>query len=341
MAKFLSIFNNKGGVGKTTITWNVADALAVNGKRVLTIDFDPQCNLSIAILGEKKFSEVLPQENHPYGTTIRSYLQRFLQNTGDFDFFSHKGVNTHENVSVVAGDFWLNVYAESLSVGGDLLTGTGITKYAVLRDLVDFAERKENVKYDYVLIDLPPSFGSIVRAALYCSDYFIVPATSDTYSSYCIGLIAQMLPEFIQDWNDGYARFAKSNPHINKYKQLGRPKFGGMIFNGFDMRSGSHVKADKIHLDHLKKAIKSKFIDNDAVICGDVGGDGVIGEVEDMNVLIQNSIWQSIPIRNLRGVGPLKTLQEKGNWASNQIRQIGEIGNAFDEIAKKIIANLK
>jgi chromosome partitioning protein len=59
MAKFISIFNNKGGVGKTTLTWNLADALAEKGKRILLIDFDPQCNLSIAMLGADEFKSLV------------------------------------------------------------------------------------------------------------------------------------------------------------------------------------------------------------------------------------------------------------------------------------------
>jgi cellulose biosynthesis protein BcsQ len=51
MAKIISVFNNKGGVGKTILTWNIGDALARRGKKVLLVDFDPQCNLSLAVLG--------------------------------------------------------------------------------------------------------------------------------------------------------------------------------------------------------------------------------------------------------------------------------------------------
>ncbi len=61
MAKFISMFNNKGGVGKTTLTWNLADALAEQKKRVLLVDFDPQCNLSIAMLGSERFKQFVSQ----------------------------------------------------------------------------------------------------------------------------------------------------------------------------------------------------------------------------------------------------------------------------------------
>src|SRR5260370_20148038 len=89
MAKIISVFNNKGGVGKSTICWNLGNALGDLGKRVLLIDFDPQCNLSIAMLGETTFVRALPAQNQPYGTTVRAYLQRFLQNTGSEEVFLH------------------------------------------------------------------------------------------------------------------------------------------------------------------------------------------------------------------------------------------------------------
>src|ERR1700686_100199 len=117
MSKVISVFNNKGGVGKSTICWNLAHSLGVLDKKVLLIDFDPQCNLSIAMLGEDVFVKNLPTQNVPYGKTIRSFLQRFLQNTGGEEVFLHNGQHTSNNVDLVAGDFWLNIYADSLNVG--------------------------------------------------------------------------------------------------------------------------------------------------------------------------------------------------------------------------------
>lgn len=355
MAKIISIFNNKGGVGKTVITWNLGDALARAGKRTLLIDFDPQCNLSIAILGEEKFRTVLPTESTPYGKSIRSYLQRFLQNTGGEEVFLHHGNKHHsDNLSLVAGDFWLNVYAESLNVGADLLTGTGIAKFVVLKKLVAAAEKKAGSKFDFVLIDLPPSFGGLVRAALYSSDYLIVPCTSDNFSAYCVGLIGQMLPSFLADWRAGLKRFSESNPAFKDYNKLGKPKFAGWIFNGYDTAkkrfstSGEKVMmlADKAHHGRLSEAIQEDLVAILKSKATETGYDAVspnspvdyqLGGVEDMNVLIQNSLWQSIPVSQLNKVKQVGQLGDRASWAANQADQIKRLRKTFKELGNCVI----
>lgn len=362
MSKIISIFNNKGGVGKTSLCWNIADSLGRKGKKVLIIDFDPQCNLSIAVLGDENFVEILPNQNSPYGTTIRAFLQRFLQNTGGEETFIHKGENTSENVDLVAGDFWLNIYADSLNVGADLLSGTGLSKYIVLRTLVNKLEEIKNEKFDFVIIDLPPSFGSLVRASFYSSDYFIVPCTSDNFSEYCVGLIGQMIPSFIRDWQDGLTRFKESNPHFTEFDTLGQPKFAGWIFNGFDTAKERRTKAeldagvpekdkimmraDKTFHESLQQAIDEDLIEslntsisNYVPIADNIQkGNNQIGEIEDANVLIQNSLWLNVPLGQLHNFQQVKSLNNRTNWAQNQVEQIVLLRNKFDEIADNIIA---
>jgi len=346
MTRIISVFNNKGGVGKTILTWNIGDALARLGKKVLLIDFDPQCNLSLAILGEDTFNGKLPTENKPYGTTVRAYLQRFLQTTGGSEVFLHQNEknNTHENVKLIAGDFWLNVYGESLNVGNDLLAGTGISKYVVLNDMVAEAAKKGREYFDYVLIDLPPSFGSLVRVALYSSNYYIVPCTSDTFSAYCVSLIGQMLPKFLDDWKTGIKRFKEDNPHFKEFDHLGSPKFAGWIFNGFDTRGESEdgekkqIKADQVHYGRISDAVKEHLIQNEKLRSANgIVDDGILGKIEDMNTLIQNSIWLNVPIGQLGEFKPVRNLRDSGKWASNQLKQIELLKNQFEKIAKNII----
>jgi chromosome partitioning protein len=358
VAKIISIFNNKGGVGKSTICWNLADTLGRLGKKVLLIDFDPQCNLSIAMLGEQQFVDTLPQQNAPYGTTIRAFLQRFIQNTGGEELFLHTGEHTSANVRLVAGDFWLNVYADSLNVGSDLLTGTGLSRYVALRRIVQSAETKYG-PIDYVVVDLPPSFGSLVRAAFYSSDYFIVPCTSDSFSVYCVSLIGQMVPTFITDWTSGLNRFKQSNPHFTDFDLLGRPRFSGWVFNGFDTarerRTQTEIlagvqpgprqmmRADQTMHDRLQQAI-SQLV---ATLTADIAtynpiapnapANYRIGEIEDANVLIQNSLWLHVPLGELASHEQVLTLQDRTNWRPNQLDQIALLRTKFDELALQVL----
>lgn len=359
MGKLISIFNNKGGVGKSTICWNLAHALGKLDKKVLLIDFDPQCNLSIAMLGDEQFVKALPTQNVPYGKTIRSFLQRFLQNTGGEEVFCHEGQHTNKNVELVAGDFWLNIYADSLNVGNDLLMGSGLSRYVALRKIVSAAEAKKGTTYDFVLIDLPPSFGALVRAAFYASDYYIVPCTSDNFSVYCVGLIGQMVPNFISDWQIGLNRFKETNPHFSEFDALGRPVFAGWIFNGFDttrrrrsaddiaageqVNEKQMVQADKTMHDKVAKAISADLVTSlqnritgYAPVAKQLNSNYRIGDIEDANVLIQNSLWLSVPIGDLDRHEQVVSLQDRRRWADNQLQQIKLIQRKFQEAAKAV-----
>jgi cellulose biosynthesis protein BcsQ len=358
MATVISVFNNKGGVGKSTICWNLADALGHLGRSVLLIDFDPQCNLSIAMLGENLFIKALPTQNVPYGTTIRAFLQRFLQNTGGEEIFLHKGQETNQNVSLVAGDFWLNVYADSLNVGSDLLTGTGLSRYVALQKIVAAAEVKNDGPFDFAIIDLPPSFGALVRAAFYSSRYYVVPCTSDNFSVYCVGLIGQMVPSFIKDWQNGLGRFKDANPYFTDFDNFGKPVFAGWIFNGFDtarkrrdpgeilanapLGEKEMIQADRTMHGRISLAISDDLvapllkISGFGAIASGLPANYRIGDIEDANVLIQNSLWLNVPIGRLDAYDQVVSLQDRRRWATNQVEQIQLIRDKFDATAKLI-----
>ena len=352
MAKVIALFNNKGGVGKTTTIWNLATSLSAKGKKVLAIDFDPQCNLSIAALGDEEFAKCLSSsENLPYGKTIRAFALPYIQQSAPGKAYIEKPkCNQNDNLDIVPGDFWLNNFSDILNVGTDVIGGAGLYRFLMPSSLIDSVEKEFNKQYDFVLIDLPPSFNSLVRAALYSSDYFLVPCTPDLFSAYCVGLIGQVLPRFIEDWEQGKARYLQSNAYDEVIRQKGQPKFGGWIFNGFDTRKkageseASKTGADQAQFNAIKDSINNKLIPK---LRGITAYSAIpafitqesVASIEDLNIMAPDSIVQNIPIKYLKGARPTRDNVVRGSWAKNQLDLMEKIDKEYDCLADFVIQN--
>jgi cellulose biosynthesis protein BcsQ len=350
----ITLFNNKGGVGKTTSTWNLATSIAEKGKNVLLIDFDPQCNLSIAALGDTVFAELLQKsQGTPFGKTIRAFVQPFLmQNMPPvLNCFHPKIRPSKGNMHVIAGDFWLNNMSDLLNVGTDVVAGGGLYRFLLPSIISDEASRVTGTKYDYVLIDVPPSFNSLVRSALYCSDYFIVPCTADLFSAYCIGLIGEMLPRFIQDWESGKYRHIQNNGADNRIQSKGRPQFAGWMFNGFDTRKrpgasvATEVGADLAHLNIINHSVSTSLI---PALTSQIHSYTAVptfvtalpvAKIEDLNVMAPDSIIQGVPLKYLHTVKPTRDMLVRGQWAQNQIDLMSRMDREYDRLADYVINN--
>ncbi len=353
MAKTISIFNNKGGVGKTTIIWNLAVSLADKGEKVLLIDFDPQCNLSIACIGDEEFAELLKSsKDHPFGQTIKAFSLPYIQQNriGEIYTFEPKTATATEDgqLDVVPGDFWLNTFSDILNVGTDVISGAGLYRFILPELITQQAQKKNDIEYNYILIDLPPSFNTLVRSALYCSDYYLVPCTPDLFSAYCVGLIGEMLPSFIRDWEQGKERYLEGNPIDEVISKKGMPKFGGWIFNGFDTRKRDGVKyevgADAVHHQSITEAIKNVMIPQLKTIkpyeaVPEFVETEAIAKIEDLNVMAPDSIIQNVPIRYLSQYRPTNALRGRGQWARNQIDLMNEMAREYDNLAQHIMDN--
>ncbi len=154
MGKIISIVNQKGGVGKTTTTINLAAALAMYKQKVLVIDYDQQANATIG-LG-------INREDILFDVT---------------DFFTHIGflqkaiIKTKiNNLSLIASSIKLANIEDSLYMIPD--------KEYLLKRKLDIIKDD----YDFILIDCPPSLGLIVDNALYASDSVLIPVECGFYS---------------------------------------------------------------------------------------------------------------------------------------------------------------
>src|SRR6266436_6272170 len=102
----ITIYNHKGGVGKTTLNVNIAAALSELGKSVLLVDSDPQCNLTSYLLSDDVVDDLLDKSGTVNGRTIWSALKPKLEGTGDIVIVEPQKIGNR--LSLLPGDIRLS-----------------------------------------------------------------------------------------------------------------------------------------------------------------------------------------------------------------------------------------
>lgn len=196
----LTFFNNKGGVGKTSLVYHLAWMFTERGLRVLAVDLDPQANLTAAFLDEDQLAD-LWSDGAGASTIFRSVQP--LLDVGDFAPVSYQEL--HQRLAVIPGDLGLSGFEDELSS-----TWTGAlsdkNKTRPFRILTAFwraaQEAATRFKADLILFDVGPNLGAINRAALLASNHVIVPLGADLFSLQ--GL--RNLGPTLRDWRAGWTR---------------------------------------------------------------------------------------------------------------------------------------
>ncbi|MBB1636079.1 ParA family protein [Cupriavidus sp. UME77] len=220
----IGIFNNKGGVGKTTYLYHVAHEVASRGKKVLLVDADPQCNLTAYCLRDSAVEEAWAPG---VGTSLFINIQPLHESMGDvLDGAPVQFNPKYPNLFLVPGDPNLSDFEDTLgdtwnrARGGsisDLRKQTGIFRY------IKTAAKK--VGAEITFLDLGPNLGPLNRTALTSCDYFLVPVSPDLFSIRGTQNLGRKLVGWRAEWN--VIRNAGTNSGIEM--PHGAPKFVGYV----------------------------------------------------------------------------------------------------------------
>ena len=180
-AKRIAIFNHKGGVGKTTLTVNIADALAGQGKRILLVDSDPQCNLTSYLVEESVVDDLLDNSDSPNGRTIWSGVKPVVEGVGLVGQIP--AIDWMTNITLLPGDIQLSEFEVELGQFWNECfqrKQRGFRGTTALSQIVDNTARE--IDADFVFYDAGPNIGSLNRIILLDCDFFIIPAACDLFS---------------------------------------------------------------------------------------------------------------------------------------------------------------
>ncbi len=250
--KKLVFFNNKGGVGKTTLAYNSAVKFAEEGYKTVLVDLDPQCNLSRLSLGnffEKNlFSDDLK--------TIYSVLDGVVKGGSDID----KSVNFEkikDNLFILPGSLKLSEYENSLiSSYGD--AAQGVERGFFITSAIDrfLSEKGLKDEIDIFIIDTSPNLNLLNRIIFLGSDYFITPLMPDAFSVQGI----ENLGNTFEEWKDNWKKTAKV---LAKDKQISHDKvldgeglFIGYIINSYNQYSQKPIKSNEEWIQKVPYFIK-------------------------------------------------------------------------------------
>ncbi|PTY00623.1 chromosome partitioning protein [Spartobacteria bacterium LR76] len=196
--KTIAFFNNKGGVGKTTLLYHLAWMFADMGKRVLVADLDPQANLTSMFLVERELEDLWGGEGRD-NQSIMAALKPIVRGLGDIGPAPFRSVDP--NIRLVPGDLALSSFESNLSEAWakcldrqEPAFRTTSAFYRIIR------ESGESFRADIALIDVGPNFGAINRAALISADAVVIPVAPDLFSIQGLRNLGPTLMDWRREW---------------------------------------------------------------------------------------------------------------------------------------------
>ncbi len=202
-APVVAFFNNKGGVGKTSLVYHLAWMYADLGLRVLAADLDPQANLTAAFLDEEDLEACWAADGPP--KTIYGSLRPLIRGIGDVAPAHTESIQ--ENLSLIVGDLTLSSFEDELSVTWPRCLDRDERSFRVTSAfwrVLRLAAEAQGA--DVILMDLGPNLGAINRSALIASDYVAVPLSPDLFSLQGLRNLGPSLRSWRADWQERLAK---------------------------------------------------------------------------------------------------------------------------------------
>ena len=340
--KSVAMFNNKGGVGKTTLTCNLASFIAMNfNKRVLVVDCDPQCNSTQLIMGVEQSAELYISPNNKI-STIKDVLQPIEDgdSTINTQLTFLKSNENRFGVDLLPGHPYFAIIEDRLGAAWGQLRA---------RDRQGFRQTNWNTllcnylegKYDLVMFDLGPSLGSINRSVLMGCQHFLTPLGSDVFSIIGVKNISSWLNNWIDDYNHSWSALSPEEKEDLKHRfnVLDAPRikkgFVGYTVQLYITKSyGKERRATKAYeaiIGDVDNEIRKSLIDFYCDSLLNNPNNSKLGDIQHLYSLVPLAQKQSVPIHALTSTDGL---------VGSQFSAVRDFSKKIRPIAENLLRNL-
>lgn len=324
--KSIAIFNNKGGVGKTTLLCNLAAHLALRGNySVLIVDADPQCNATQHLFADDVVDDIYTDDEF----TVDKVIRPLAQGKGFSTALQPKRSDSF-GVDVIAGDPRLALTEDLLAtdwvqaVGGNT---RGLRTSFVFSNLLEKCQ-----DYDLVLFDMGPSLGAINRAVLLSADYFVLPMSIDIFSLRAMENISTSVTKWKKQLESG----VDQNHELDELEVTDprwKLQFAGYVSQQYTAKrdaSGARrpVKAYEELMRRIPESVERNFVSSS----GDLtSADFDLGTVPNLHSLIPMSQSSRKPIFELKGADGV---------VGAHFQKVKEYQAIISEIADNLVRNM-
>lgn len=292
----LALFNHKGGVGKTTLTFNIGLALAEMGQRVLFIDADAQANLTAVALAPLRVEEAYAE-----GQAISNALGPLVEGSGDFA--SPTVLQIRDRAWILPGHIDLSSYEAICPTGWtEALAGQVRGLRVTTAPFRLAAAAAAGVGADLVIFDVGPNVGAMNRNILLGCDGFVVPLAPDLFSLNALKSVGQSIAQWVREWAKIALSASERTPPLGFEIPRGMPAPLGYVSQQFSTYRQAPAEAYGRWLDQIPEAYRTEVASRIAATGVSLPpGPDQIGELRNLASLVPMAQKSNAAVFELAG----------------------------------------